>query len=421
MMSPELSIEEQAQRLCIYIGESDRWRGKPLYAAILETLKSNGIAGATVVRGVAGFGAHSRIHTAAILRLSEDLPLRIEVIDSQGKIALAKELVSPMVREGLITIEELQVVRYTHRYLNPLPADKPIADVMTREVKVLRPDMSIAQAWESMLKHLIKAMPVVDETGQVVGMLTDEDLLNRAGLGQRLAVAERLEAGRLQAELKDLRSSPLRVADVMSRPAILAHEKESLGTAAARLSKHGIKRLPVVDENGKLVGVVSRVDILQQVTSGEVRKHMLAAPQGAGRQVQEVMYPAVPMVSQDADLKTIIDTLLETGLRRVIVVDEARRPVGLISDADVVSRISPKQRGSMLNALIHSGPTPASDVTAGDIMSPGVLTGKLGMPVVEAASLMLTKQRKWLVVVDSAGSVIGLVDRQVLLKSVSAD
>src|SRR3989304_5135523 len=97
------SIERNAQRLNIYLGESDRWRGKPLYAAILETLKTEGIAGATVVRGVAGFGAHSRIHTATILRLSEDLPLRIEVVDSREKISHAIEVISPMVREGLIT------------------------------------------------------------------------------------------------------------------------------------------------------------------------------------------------------------------------------------------------------------------------------------------------------------------------------
>ena len=78
----EIAIQQKAQRLVIFIGEADHWRGKPLYAALLDTLKAGGLAGATVTRGVAGFGAHSRIHTASIVRLSEDLPLRIEVIDS---------------------------------------------------------------------------------------------------------------------------------------------------------------------------------------------------------------------------------------------------------------------------------------------------------------------------------------------------
>ena len=97
------SIPGQAKRLRIYIGDSDQWRGKPLSAVLLEQLKQEGLAGATVFRGVAGFGAHSRIHTAAILDLSTDLPIVIEVIDTPEKIQHALEVVSPMIREGLIT------------------------------------------------------------------------------------------------------------------------------------------------------------------------------------------------------------------------------------------------------------------------------------------------------------------------------
>src|SRR3990172_1418172 len=132
-MTPESVIEQKAQRVCIYIGESDQWRGRSLCTAILETLKAKELAGATVTRGVAGFGAHSRIHTAAILRLSADLPLKIDVVDTRQKIAIALEAITPMVREGLITLEDIEVVRYTHRYLNPLPADKHVSEMMTRE------------------------------------------------------------------------------------------------------------------------------------------------------------------------------------------------------------------------------------------------------------------------------------------------
>jgi len=75
-------LGRRAKRLRIYFGESDQWRGRPLYLALLDALKKQGLAGATVVRGVAGFGAHSRIHTASILRLSEDLPVVIEIVDT---------------------------------------------------------------------------------------------------------------------------------------------------------------------------------------------------------------------------------------------------------------------------------------------------------------------------------------------------
>jgi uncharacterized protein len=106
---------QAAQLLSIYIGESDRWHGAELFIAILELLKVEKLAGATVLRGVAGFGAHSHIHTAAILRLSEDLPICIQVVDTPEKIAHAIQLVSPMVIEGLITVQDVTVLHYAHR------------------------------------------------------------------------------------------------------------------------------------------------------------------------------------------------------------------------------------------------------------------------------------------------------------------
>lgn len=417
-MTADVSLQKRAKRICIYIGESDRWRGKPLYMAILETLKANGIAGATVTRGVAGFGAHSRIHTAAILRLSEDLPLRIEVIDTPQAIERALEVIAPMVREGLITMDEVEVIRYTHRYLNPLPADKPISEVMTRQVVTLAPQRSVAQAWEQMLEQNIKAMPVVDEDRKVLGMLTDEDLMHRANVQQHLSVAVRLDAETLKRQIAQLRASPLTVADVMTKPAITIQIGESLGAAAARMAKHNIKRLPVVDEDGKLVGVVSRVDILRQVLATEVRSKKYPPPAGSLRTVQQVMFSEIPVVALDADLAMIIAAMVEAGLRRVVVVDDEGHPVGLISDSDVVSRIQPQERRSALSAL-RGGPAPTSRVTARELMSPGVLTADPDTPIIEAAQQMLAQQRKWLVVVDQEGRTLGLVDRQVLLRALT--
>ena len=187
------SMSGSAKRLRIYIGDSDQWRGKPLYAVLLEHLKKEGLAGATVYRGVAGFGAHSRIHTASILDLSTDLPLVIEVIDTPEKIARAVETVSPMVREGLMTVEGVEVVAYTHRFLRPLPADRPVRQIMTPDPLAVRQDEAVLAAWEKMLRQNIKALPVVDRDGRVVGLLTHADVMERAGLNARLAVAQRLD------------------------------------------------------------------------------------------------------------------------------------------------------------------------------------------------------------------------------------
>jgi CBS-domain-containing membrane protein len=419
-MPPEIFIQKNAKRICIYIGESDHWRGRSLATAILETLKTEGIAGATVVRGVAGFGAHSRIHTASIVRLSEDLPLRIEVIDSPEMIAKALETITPMVREGLITVEDVEVVRYTHRYLNPLPADKPVSEVMTPQVATLDPDMTVAQAWERMLTLFIKAMPVVDDSRHVIGMLTDEDLIRRAGVLSHLSVAARLDDQVVKDQLKGLQTSTLKVADVMSTPVWTARSSDSLGAAAARMAKNDIKRLPVVDDHGRLVGVIARLDILRQVALIEPRLPKAPLAAGASITVQAVMYDPVPTVSPGAGLADIVAALLETGMRRVIVVDEEGRPLGLISDSDLVSGVSPREQKGVLSALRRLLPAPPSQATAAQLMSPGVLTAPPELPLLEAARQMFSEQRKWLVVVDQNKKALGLVDRQVLLKAVSA-
>ncbi len=96
----------------IFFGESDRWHHRPLADALLERLRQEGFAGATVLRGVAGFGAHSVIHSAHVLRLSQDLPVVVEVVDTAERMARLEAIVEEMVGEGLVTLEKVRVLRY---------------------------------------------------------------------------------------------------------------------------------------------------------------------------------------------------------------------------------------------------------------------------------------------------------------------
>jgi len=107
-----MKIEGQAKLLRIYIGETDRWHGQPLYMAILLKAREMGLAGGTVFRGIAGYGANSVIHTANILRLSEDLPVVIEIVDADAKIQAFLPVLDEMVKEGLIVMREVEVVKY---------------------------------------------------------------------------------------------------------------------------------------------------------------------------------------------------------------------------------------------------------------------------------------------------------------------
>lgn len=107
-----MKIPSRGFLLRIFVGESDRWHNRPLYEAIVLKARELHLAGATVLRGSMGFGAHSRLHTAKILRLSEDLPIVIEIVDAREKIEALRPHIDEMVTEGLVTLEEVEVIQY---------------------------------------------------------------------------------------------------------------------------------------------------------------------------------------------------------------------------------------------------------------------------------------------------------------------
>jgi PII-like signaling protein len=108
-----MSIPEQALLLRIFLGENDRSDGHPLYEAIVVKAREMGLAGATVLRGPLGYGHASRLHSAKILRLSSDLPMVIEIVDAEDKIEAFLPLLDAMMSGGLVTIERVQVRRYS--------------------------------------------------------------------------------------------------------------------------------------------------------------------------------------------------------------------------------------------------------------------------------------------------------------------
>jgi len=109
-----MKLPEEGALLRVFIGETDSYNGKPLYEQIVLKARELNLAGATVVRGVMGFGADSRMHTAKILRLSEDLPIIIEIVDTEENLQKLQPFLDETVEEGLITLEKVKVIKYRH-------------------------------------------------------------------------------------------------------------------------------------------------------------------------------------------------------------------------------------------------------------------------------------------------------------------
>ncbi len=110
-----MDLDGKAKLVRVYIGESDKWHGKPLYEAIVRLCREKGIAGATVIRGVLGYGANSRIHSAKLLELSSDLPLIVEIVDIEERLLPIMPELEAMVNDGLITVENVEVIKYINK------------------------------------------------------------------------------------------------------------------------------------------------------------------------------------------------------------------------------------------------------------------------------------------------------------------
>ncbi len=107
-----MKLPEDGMLLRIFVGEADRYKGKPLYEQIVAKARALNLAGATVLRGLMGFGRHSRLHSAKILRLSEDLPIVIEIVDTEEKLTQLLPFLDEVIEEGLVTLEKMRVIKY---------------------------------------------------------------------------------------------------------------------------------------------------------------------------------------------------------------------------------------------------------------------------------------------------------------------
>ena len=423
-----MQIQGEAQRVTIYIGESDLVRGANLYTAILELLRREGAAGATVTRALAGFGARSRIHTANIETLSADLPIRIEWVDIPERVERLLPQVRRLVNDGLITQETVQVVQYAMgRSQDPL--DQPVGNIMRTEVVRVTPATPVAELTTLLLQRGVRALPVVDEAGRLTGIITDGDLLRRANLSARLGLQPELSAAQLHEQLASLQQSTATAADLMTKPVVTVRASDKVRTVVAQMTKHGLKRLPVVNDSGRLVGIVSRLDVFRAV---EYQQAALGADEETphtGRTVAELMHADVPTVLPAARLEEIVQALEQSQRRRAVVVDEQRRVVGIITDGDLLRRSQQGHQPGLLSRLrsLVTGQAevvtalPDAGETAATLMTAPVFTVHLDTPVGAALQLMTQHGVKRLPVVDAEGRLVGLLGRASVLRGLLED
>jgi CBS domain-containing protein len=334
-----------------------------------------------------------------------------------------------MVVRGLITVEDTEVVLYTPHPVRRVSKHITAAEVMSRDVTSVARDAAVNQVAHLMLGKAYRAVPVV-ENGAPVGIITNSDLVVRGGLGVRLELLPSLETPELHAELQRLAQTQKVAQDVMTPAPTTVPASTPLALVADVMAHRHLKRLPVVDDSGKLAGMISRLDLLRTVAEGirgEETEGREVGLNGAMR-ISRLIRREVPTVHPDTSIGELLQAVTSTRLNRAVVVDSARRVVGMVTDSELLDRVSPSMRPSALHSLmnrlpfVHHSPEDLAAEhhskarTAGDLMTTDVPTTFEETPLREAIVPMLHGKEKLLVVVDKEKRLVGIVDRADILR-----
>ncbi len=438
----------KAQVLTIYLGESDQWQGTPLYVAIVQFLREQGCAGATVMRAVAGYGAGARLHESGGWHWSSDASVVIQVVDQPDRLRRLLPHIEEMLMGGLITMHEIEVLKYTHARRRGLPTKLPVRQVMEVSIMTVKLDTPIALIVDLLLDAPFRALPVVDEQRRLQGIISTGDLINagvlpmRRGLVRTALELDTPTVEAIEAPLEEARQSTRTAQDIMNRQVRTISPDQSIREAAQIMLETGLRGLPVIETNGTLVGMVTRADLLQLI----VTSPLMSSQASSGTQplrhtssltlvpvqqqpVADYLNPEVATVTEQTPLAEVIDALILSPIKRVVVIDSDQHVKGIISDVDMLARAQEEARPGLLSLLTgraRNKPVrlPTSTLQshhgkvriAADIMNPEVVTVSLTTSVQEAIERMVATNRKVLPVLDDQGRLAGVVGRSDLLR-----
>lgn len=413
----------------IFTSEEVRWHGKPLYSAIVQHVNDLKIAARSMVtRGIEGSYESGEIATGRLEVLSYSMPVRITIILPASELHRVLSKVEEMVTDGIVAVRDVDVVSHKTRGLL-LPRHTRVREIMTPAPKKVSPTTPLNEVARLLLSSAFTGVPVVDEENRPVGVISQGDLIYKAGMPMRLGLLSESSREKVGAVLEAL--APKRASEVMTLPAVTIGEDSMVTEAVDLMLKKEVKRLPVVDGSGKLVGILSRVDVF--------RTAMKECPDWAAFQQQSILVEGLRFVSDimRRDAHTVLpDTPVEevmhiidcSDIQRVCVVDKEGHFLGLISDRDLLVAFSdrhpgiwdyfaskiPFTEGGRRNKELREYLRAKS---AADVMNTNIVTVREDAPIEEAIRLMLEGAIKRLPVLDSEGRFKGMISRDSLLRA----
>jgi nucleotide-binding universal stress UspA family protein/CBS domain-containing protein len=317
--------------------------------------------------------------------------------------------------------------------VRPSTSQQRVRDLMATDSATVAPHTPVSEVIDLLIEHGVKLLMVVSDEQRVLGVITLGHLFTQNDTFRHLDLQQATSTGHLGQHVRQLFSSEKTASDVMKRHPVVVKDDTPLEAAAYWMISHRITRMPVVNAEEKLVGMLDQASLLRYYTHLPEAAES-EAPDGGMQQalrlrtVGEAHLTQVPLVPSGMPLVEVLRLVQETPIRRVIVVDGHGKAIGVIADRDILAsgglvirrnpiwafagRFSLNIPDELVHRRSSSGP-----LTAQQVMRPRLFAVTPTTPVPEAVRILLAQQIKHLVVVDETGKPLGFVDRQQLLRS----
>lgn len=418
------------QAIEIFTSEEARYRGIPVADAVVDYIRKLKIAARCIVtRGIAGCYESGEVCTTRLEVLSFNLPIRIYITLPASAAERVLAGLEEMVGDGLIARHDLRVV--SHKAANTFfPRQLLVKDVMTAQPKSIGPADPLSDAARLLLSSIFTGLPVVDHNGRPIGVITQGDLINRAALPLRLGLLTQSGQDGVESVMQKL--ALRNVKDAMTTPAVIVAEDQPLSQAVNLMLAHDLKRLPVVDDAGRLSGMLSRLDIFRTVMREAPDWDTFRAQKIEVknlRTVGDILRRDTHTVFPETTIDEVIRMIDENDIQRVAVIDAEGLLLGIISDRDLLHYFKPDHEGlrylfsKAARAFGKDGASAGNmerqlaTTRAGEVMIREVATIREKAVIEEAIRLMADQGLKRLPVVDDDGRFKGMISRDSLLRS----
>lgn len=414
----------------IFTSEKVRWKGRPLNEAVVQYVHDLKIAARCLVtRAVDGCYESGEVATGRLEVLSYNMPLRIAIVLPAAEIERVLPEVEAMVEDGIVAVHHLDVVSHkTRKQL--VPRQIKVRDIMTPDPRKVSLTTPLDQVVRLLLSSIFTGVPVVDDADRPAGVITQGDLIYKGKMPMRLGLLAESGSEKLDAVLAALAAKSAE--EVMTSPVIAIGQDQFVKDAVDLMLSKGVKRLPVVDDKGKLTGMLSRLDIFRTIMQASpdwdaFKQQNLTV--GDVCTVSDIMRRDTHAVLPETPVDEIIRVIDSNDIQRVTVVDKAGHFLGLISDRDLLVAFSPDFPDAIWDQFLSLVPFSERGKrhrefkerlrakTAGEVMNADIVTVDETTLIDAAIALMTQKGLKRLPVLDSEGKFKGMISRDSLLRT----